>query len=226
VNSYSLTVINNSEQQKPTFALFATLPVDSSNASLALAWITQQIDTHNHYTFTWNIEWGFAWAGQGTDEGVQWSAGGSLPADPLSSNGCAAELAYDNDFSLTPSPHAATGDKLWITDAPTVPVPSKQACSVGVSLNGSPACVIDAGPNLTQTFTLHPTYYIDAGEYATGQMVDGSSVTAFQKVAFANGVYALTATLNQDNTWSMKPTAEVNIAKLLKSAHRGRAAHR
>lgn len=84
-----------------------------------------------------------------------------------------------------------------------------------MTLGGEAACAVDAGPNLNQTFSLHPTYYIDAGNYVQGQMVDGSSVTNFQELVYANGNQALTATLNADNTWAVANTAEVNIAELI-----------
>jgi hypothetical protein len=106
------------------------------------------------------------------------------------------------------------GDTLWITDAPTVPVPSRQASSVAVTLSGSPVCATDAGPNLRQAFTLHPTYYIDAGTYVKGQMVDGASVTELQELVYSGGNTALTATLRQDNTWTVEPSRRDAAAPL------------
>ena len=213
-NSYSLTVINNSELTRPTFAVFAKLPADSSYDTLSTAWLTQPINAHSQYVFTWDITWGFVWSAQGTGAGYQWSASGKLPANPVSQSGCAASFSYNGDFQLTPDLHDPSGDKLWITDAPNIPLPSKQKSSVGVTLGGSPACVTDAGPNLGQTFTLHPTYYINSGSYVQGQMVDGSSVTAFQQLAYTGGNTALTATLNPDNTWTVQNSRAINFAEL------------
>lgn len=212
-NSYSLTVINDSELESPTFALFATLPATSDFATLNLAWLTQQINATNKYVFTWDITWGFAWAAQGTSAGYQWAGSGTLPADPNSSTESKAEFSYNGDFQLTPATSTPTGDTLWIVDSPTVPLPSKQPSSVAVTLGGSPASATNAGPNLFQTYTLHPTYYIDAGNYVKGQMVDGDSVTSFQELSYTGGNTALTATLNQDNTWTVGNSAEVNFAE-------------
>lgn len=214
-NSYSLTVINNSELQSPTFAVFATLPVSSDFNSLNLAWLTQQINAHNQYVFTWDITWGFAWAAQGTAAGYQWSGGGTLPADPNSTTQSKADFSYNGDFQLSPAASTPSGDTLWIVDSPTIPLPSKKPSSVAVTLGGNSACVTNAGPNLFQTFTLHPTYYIDAGDYVKGQMVDGSSVSAFQELEFSGGSTALTATLNEDNTWTVGNSSEVDFAAVL-----------
>jgi hypothetical protein len=210
-NSYSLTVINDSELPSPTFAVFATLPNESDYATLSTAWLTQQIDESNQYVFTWDIEWGFAWTAIGTQPKYQWTGSGSLAADPLSDTGCLADFSYNGDFQLQPGQGTPDGSTLWIVDAPTVPLPTKQPSSVAVTLSGSPVCATNAGPNLGQTFTLHPTYYIDAGTYVKGQMVDGTSVTDFYELAFTDGNTALTATLQQDNTWTVESSKEIDF---------------
>ena len=214
-NSYSLTVMNNSELVKPTFAVFAKLPQGSAPQTLTTAWLIQQIDSATHYTFTWDITWGFVWSASGAEADYQWTAGGNLAADPNSASQCEAVFDYDGSFLLTPGTGTPNASTLWITDTTNVPRPSKQPSSVGVSLSGSPACVVNAGPNLNQTFTLHPTYYINAGNYVQGQMVDGNSVAAYQELKYAGGVTALTATLNPDNTWNVLPSSKINYAQLL-----------
>ncbi len=219
-NTYTLTVINNSELTRPTFAVFATLPTSSSYDTLNLAWLTQPINEGNQYVFTWEINWGFAWSAQGTASGYQWAGSGTLPADPNSTSECAADFAYNGDFQLTHASGNPDGSTLWISDSPTVPLPSQQPSSVAVTLGGSSACATNAGPNLYQTFTLHPTYYIDAGDYVKGQMVDGTSVAAYQELAFTNGNTALTAVLNQDNTWTVQKTADVSFAELFAERRR------
>jgi hypothetical protein len=201
-NSYSLTVINNSELPRPTIAVFAVLPADSSYDTLALAWLTQPINHGNKYTFTWEIVWGFCWGATGTNPGDQWIGSGQQPADPTSEALCAVDFSYNGDFLFIPSATKPTGNHLYIQDDSSIPLPSTQPSSVGVTLNGSPVCVTNAGPNLKQTFTLHPTYFIDAGNYVPEQMVDGDSVTTFEAIRYTEGNTALTVTLNRDNTWT------------------------
>jgi hypothetical protein len=219
-DTYSLTVINNSEIDRPTFAVFATLPASSSYDTLNLAWLTQPIDATNQYVFTWDITWGFSWSAQGTAAGYQWAGSGRLAADPNSTTECTADFSYNGDFQLLPATGKPNGNTLWIKDSPTVPLRDTKPSSVGVTLSGKSACVTDAGPNLNQTYTLHPTYYIDAGQYVAGQMVDGSSVSAFQTLAYTGGNTALTATLNQDNTWTVKNSSQLNFAEILDEQRR------
>lgn len=213
-NSYSLTVINHSELVQPTFAVFATLPTLASYETVNLAWLTQQIDEGNKYVFTWDIVWGLAWSAQGTSAGYQWSGSGKLAADPNSSAECAATFGYNGDFQLNPTSGTPNGYTLWVNDSPTVPLPKDKVSSVAATLSGNSACATNAGPNLYQTFTLHPTYYIDAGNYVQGQMVDGASVSAFQELAYTGGNTALTVTLNEDNTWAVANSSEVSFADL------------
>ena len=214
-DTYTLNVINDSELPNPTFAVFASLPATSSYSTVNLAWLTQQIDATNSYTFTWDMTWGFLWSSSGTKPGYQWAGTGKLPADPLSPTKCAAEFTYNGDFQLLPGQGTPNGDTLWVTDSPTIPIPSVKPSSVAVTLGGSPACATDAGPNLGQTYTLHPTYYIDAGDYVQGQMVDGSSVTAYQKLVYAAGSTSLTATLGVENTWTVEDSATVDFRERL-----------
>jgi hypothetical protein len=220
-NSYSLTVINQSELTRPTFAVFATLPVKSDYDTVNLAWLTRPINSGNNYVFTWDITWGFAWTASGVSPGYQWTGSGHLAADPNSSSTCSATFSYNGDFQLNSANGTPDGSTLWINDAATVPVPSKQASSLAVTLNGDPVCATNAGPNLHQTFSLHPTYYIDAGDYVQGQMVSGTSVTGYQELAYTGGVTALTATLHDDNTWSVQPTANVNFAEMFAADRAG-----
>ncbi|NDL56014.1 hypothetical protein [Phytoactinopolyspora mesophila] len=216
-NTYTLTVINNSELDRPTFAVFATLPATTAYDTVSLAWLTQPINAHNQYVFKWNITWGFAWSAQGTESGYQWAGSGQLAADPNATDRCKALFSYNQDFELTPANGNPDGQTLWISDDPTVPVPSVQASSVAITLDGDSVCATNAGPNLTQTFTLHPTYYIDAGNYVKGQMVDGSSVTSFQTLEYSGGNTALTATLNPDNTWDVGSSKELDFRRMFQA---------
>jgi hypothetical protein len=214
-DQYSLTIVNNSQLPRPTFAVFAQLPGLPSLGSTSLAWLVRQINRGNMYRFTWDIDWGFTWAAQGVSKGYQWNGSGTAPADPMSRNECRVEFDYNGDFQFNPLQGIPDGEHLQIADTFRIPVPDKQPSSVGVTLNGQAVCAIDAGPSLEQVFTLHPTYFIDAGNYVAGQMLDADSVTDFQELEYSDGNTALTATLNGQNKWKVEPSSVVNFAGLL-----------
>ncbi|TDC84064.1 hypothetical protein [Actinomadura sp. 7K507] len=208
MTAYDLTVVNESELAHggPTFAVVAELPEARTAGALSVAWLTQVIHPGNRYTYRWAIEWGFAWSASGTAKDYQWAANGSLPADPASSTQCAVGFDYTGgDFQLKPvtrSP-APNNSQLWVEDSSAIPEPSIQPSSVAVTLNGQPTCVTEAGPNLEHIFTLHPSYYIVAGAFEQGQIIDVAGLTQVQELEYDDGVAALTVVLNDDNTWKV-----------------------
>jgi rhizosphere induced protein len=219
IDTYSLTVINNSELRTPTFAVFAVLPEFKSPESISLAWLTQRIDNPANYTFDWEMGWEFAWEARGTGDGHKWSGSASLKADPGESDQCKASFDYDGaTWSLTYLDGVPDLKTLRIVDTARIPRPSVKPSSVGIKLNGKAVCAIDAGPNLEQVFTLHPTYYINAGTYVEGQMLSAASITAFQELAYTGGNHDLTATLTASNKWVVRPSSTVNFARELAAA--------
>jgi hypothetical protein len=203
---YSVDVQNESEFKPPFFHIYAILPdfpqIDDGGASLA--WLTKRIDQRNQYTFEWELDYGFVWSAQGIEADVIWSAHETIPyqADPARENLCMMYFNYDGDFTLGYKNHtpAEKIDKLWIEDSPNIPIPSKQPSSVGVSIHGKPAAAIQAGPNLTHIFTLHPTYYIDCSSFHAGVMIDVATVTTYYKLSF-KGTQKLGVKFTIDNTW-------------------------
>jgi rhizosphere induced protein len=179
---YTLTLTSNSELTTPTFAVFAQLPSTTPFDAFHVAWMTKQIDQGNSTTFEWEAQWGFSWAAQGLAAGYQWRANRTMNADPSSAEQCSAVFGYDGDFNLQHAPRAPVGGQLFIQSDGSVLQPSQQPSSLGITLNGSPVTVVGTGPNLNQAFLTHPTYYIDAGNYLPGLMVDATVLTGFKQM--------------------------------------------
>lgn len=212
---YSLTVTNKSQMVQPTFAVFAVLPEFMSATSLNLAWLTQPINKGNTYRFSWNMTWEFVWSAEGVKAGHQWNGSGSLEADAGSKEHCRATFDYDRrDWALLPALGQPDLQTLTIADTTRIPPPSEKPSSVGLSLNGKPVCAIDAGPDLEQVFTLHPTYYISAGTYVAGQMVTVASLTKVKELEYTAGNRALSVTLNEANKWEVQRSSTVNFGAL------------
>ena len=76
--------------------------------------------------------------------------------------------------------------------------------SVGLSVGGSPAFVMSAGPNLVHKFAPTPTYFIAAGsEIKVGTILDVTTVNPTQQVIFPDNVYSLSYALGTDNRWTI-----------------------
>lgn len=81
-----------------------------------------------------------------------------------------------------------------------------QAASVGIAMAGSPIYVVQAAPNINLTFTPHPTYWVTFGSYQPGQVLDLTQlVNVAAPVPFSANNRNMTAILNPDNTWTVKP---------------------
>lgn len=225
MTTYSMSVTNYSElaQGSPKFSIVAELPEARSGGARSTSWLSQVIHPGNTYVFSWNMAWGFAWSASAVLQNYQWTAHGSLGADPASGTLCAAQFDYmEQDFVLRPVAHDPdpAHDKLWIINTGAVPTPSAQPSSVAITLDGEPACVMEAGPNVTERATLHPRFYIVAGQLKKAQMLDMAQYTHGQLISYDNGVQAKTVVLDDRNNWhvangeAVDPKAVLNTPPL------------
>ncbi|MGZ4954893.1 MAG: hypothetical protein ACXV8Q_07250 [Methylobacter sp.] len=208
--TYTLTVVNNSSNPF-NFAVFQKDPNIGVSNVFSLAWFTKYCYPGTTAKFKWTIDYNFVWCETGElIPGVIFDAT-QTPAAGLESNN-QISLDYDSINSAyffnppTPSTQPPLGI-LRIQETPNVPL--KQA-SVGIGMSNAGTFVVQAEPNLTLNFTPHPKYYVLAGTFTQGQVLDTSETTKAPEVAFPAGVYQMTATLNQDNTWTIRPTSSTN----------------
>lgn len=200
--SYQLTVVNESDLDYPAFTVFASVPGQPGPSPFCPAWLTRRVGRGDRYVFRWSLDWGFA-AGPGQlMPGLMWSPAATLPADPATAAGSAAELSYAGGaYDLQPAHGQPTGDQLTVQSDAAVPRESL----VGVTLGGAPVAVVAALPMERLTFTLHPSWYVGAGEYERGQLIDPSTVGQLQALDFVGGNTSLVATLHADETWTVQP---------------------
>ena len=199
-SSYSLTFVNNSARFVSA-CVYQTAP-DLANAQ-SLAWMVQSAQPAASAVFRWEIEHGFV-----CSEAVPLVPGAIVEAAEWR----AADLKENNSITLTRQEdhHTFTGQKagphegsLYIAEDSSVV--AGQA-SVGIGMSGAGTFVVQAQPNTDLVFTPHPNYWITAGTAQKGEVLDIGSLTNPVQVEFPAGVYAMTAVLNADNTWSVMPS--------------------
>jgi hypothetical protein len=177
---------------------------------MSLAWFSKQAHPTTRIKFEWTLDYSFMWSETGVlASGVDFEASQVWPADLTSSNKVAftdenGAYTFENQTSGTP------GSLIIVNDGT---IPARQA-SVGIGMSGQGAFVVQAQPNLTQTFTPHPKYFITFGNYEAGEVLDIGSITSPAEIVFPPNVYSMTAILNEDNSWTVKPTREVNALYL------------
>jgi len=77
-------------------------------------------------------------------------------------------------------------------------------------MSGSGTFVVQAQPNMNAIFTFHPEYWITFGNFKEGEVLDITQITNKAQITFPPNIYSMAAILNQDNTWTIKPTSQVN----------------
>ena len=214
---YSLRVVNQSTN-------FVDMCVYQDDPDLgvpdvmSLAWFAKPAYPSTTVNFRWTIDYSFVWSETGElIPGVFFDASQVWPADPSVVKPSTADTAGNQvgyahpsrsayTFTSTPTSGAKVGT-LYVKEASDLPL--KQA-SVGIGMSGSGTFAVQAQPNMNLTFTPHPVYYLAAGTFAQGEVLDIGSITNSVRIAFPPGTFSMTATLQADNTWKVQNSALVN----------------
>ena len=200
-DKYSIKVTNNGN--KPwSFCIFQTPPPDALGAQ-SLAWLATpfNINRGSYITFSWNIQYQIMWAKTGVlTPGVIFSAHDSKEADLISHN---LTIFTAPPPALTPPTIGGPIGSFTINDGPTVPL-SEYSVAVGIGTKGLYA--VNAGPRLQHIFTPNLTYWVCAvDQVIEGQVLNILTLTLKAEVTFPPDVFTMTATLQPDNTWDIKP---------------------
>ncbi|TGQ54197.1 hypothetical protein EN836_11805 [Mesorhizobium sp. M1C.F.Ca.ET.193.01.1.1] len=213
---YSLTVLNqNSKFQQ--FALFQTIPdiVGPSVNPVSLAWMLGgaapgSVSNPSQSVFSWEINYqvntGYI-QDQGTTINPRRFTTASN-ADVMINTQNAIGITYLGPFPYgAPAfPAGPTNGKAGLISVqsddkiPTAVVQASQSVSVnvGIAMNAKPTIVVQALPNLLYQFTPKPTYYIIAGSFVQGQVIDTATSSNAYQVAY-QGVTDRTIIFTEQN---------------------------
>jgi hypothetical protein len=207
--TYSLQVKNDSPM--PGYVCVYTTSPDTQQVQQnlrSMAWFSKSLNPNSLATFTWNLDFSFAWAETGDlVPGVHFAAGQIIQADPSSANNKAyfdvQNEAYtfgDPSKAVNPSPGAliiATSGK----------IPHARA-SIGIGINGKAALAVNATPNYNFTFIPKIKYWAVFGTFKEGVVLDlNSMVNRACEISFPPNQYAVKVALQGDNTWSAVTSA-------------------
>ena len=201
--AYALTMVNQGNQAW-TMYVYQKAPDPVARNLFSLAWLASPylIRVGDQVRFTWTIDYSFVWDALGLlKPGVNFRASGAQPCSPDGNN--------ITEFDRLPGPGLSIpvkGDpagSLVINDNKDVPA---SEFSVGIGMSGAGTFVQQAGPSLKHQFTPTPAYYVAAGEDThVGDILDIESITPTAEVRFPPDVYALAATLEANNEWTIAP---------------------
>jgi hypothetical protein len=207
MTNYSLAVVNNSTEfqdicvyQKP-----GDLGVASAHV---IAWLAAPAWPNTTVDFEWSPEYCFVWSQTGQlSPGTTVQASEIVPADPGDRAANQTVLDYDQGAFRFVAGDAVDDPELgslYIREGSTVP-PGR--ASVGIGMSGRPTFLVDAEPNMRVAFTPHPGYWVTAGSFKSGQVLDLEAITNEAQVPF-DVTRAMQAVLGPTNTWEVSPAPE------------------
>lgn len=174
---------------------------------MSLAWLVKGSAPTTTVAFDWTIDYCFAWDEMGElVPGVVFDAAQIWDADPsgITGDNCVTFSMLDGDiYTFEKSRFCGEDGNLYIYGDRSLPV--KQA-AVGIGMSGSPTYVTPAQPNWQWVYTPKPMYWITFGTFEPGEVLDVESISHKAQIHFPPNVYSMTATLNEDNTWTVEPT--------------------
>jgi hypothetical protein len=172
-----------------------------------LAWLSRRVAPSARLVFTWEISYSFVQAATGTlVPGVIFAATQRLDTD-LSTNN-QVPFTFKAGYSAFGPPTAGPRpDSLYIRQERSIPL---NTLAVGIGVSGASTYAIQAMPNVNLKFTPHPNYWLTFGTFIPGEVLEVGVLNNPLHVQFPPNVYSMTAILQRDHSWVLKPTSEVN----------------
>lgn len=200
---YSLDIRNESTNTFD-FCAYQTSPDIGVPDVFSLAWFTKRAHPSTSLTFTWSTDYSFVWDTTGElVPGVIFKASQVWPADPSKTSENAAGYDYtDGAYTFAKETGAEPGH-LYVMEGTNIP---DRHSSVGVGMSGQGTFAVQAQPNLNLVFTPHPRYWIAAGRFFEGEVLDQETITNPAEIDFPANVYTMLAILHADNTWTVEPS--------------------
>ena len=202
---YELRVVNNSSTGQD-FIVYQQ-PIELPGVQ-RLAWFSNYGSPTTNITFTWDQSYDVSWAQTGPlVPGVVFDAEQTIPVDPSSSQANTATLTYQSG-AFTWLPLTGSGlppGTIRVVQDATIP---GGTASFAYGQSGAPVFAAQAEPNGTSQYeTGSQQYWVAAGTFTQGQVLDTNAITNATSIDFEPGTTSLTATLNADNTWTVQPSS-------------------
>jgi len=202
---YSI-IIKNSSGNTAIIGLFQQQP-QQFQKGYPLVWQSAGVQDGGQVTLTWSLDWGLSYGTSNghLNNGVQFNVSGPVIDANPGSNTNGALVAYDENSStfiiksqaINNLPEGCIG---LVTDGSfTTQIAQKLNMDVCVCVQGVPVAAISGQPNLSYTFSTHPTYYLAIINYKAGVAVDITSLSNPTQATFADGDTELNYTLNDEN---------------------------
>ncbi|MFI9117523.1 hypothetical protein [Streptomyces venezuelae] len=201
-DGYTLTVTNDSTRYQDLCVYQQPAGLGVPGA-LSRAWLTAPAWPGTTATFTWSPTYSFVMAVTGAlaPGGLfsSWREVAADPSDPLRNR-----IEFDHDhgkFAFAPATGPGHVGALEIDVTSDVP---RATASVGIGMSDAPVFAAQAVPGTTPTFTPNPQYWITAGAFTQGMVLDTEEITEAAPVPFDN-TSTMRAVLDPNGPWTVTP---------------------
>jgi rhizosphere induced protein len=201
---YSLKCINQSVVPW-YFYIYQRTPNQADNNIYSLVWMTSpyKLTPQSYIAFKWSVDYSFFWFDTGKIQpGAVPTAGGIQPASLPSANSVSFNIQNDAPQFSTPVKDASP-NQFSILQGANIP---NAAFSTGIGTSGFGTLIQQAYMNTGQTFGTNSVFWVAAKmDYVQPtQILSQNDSLNSASFAFPLNIYTLTATLKQDNTWSVQ----------------------
>ena len=197
-------VFNNESTNVGSVCVFQHNPDMAIPDVMSLAWFAKGTAPTTTVVFTWSTSYCFVWDEVGEfTPGVVFEAAQTWGADLRDRNCVTLAMLKEEIYTFTDLRHCGHDGSLYIFGDSSLPI--KQA-AVGIGMAGKPIYAAPAQPNWEWVYTPKPTYWITFGEYEPGEVLDVELIVFKAAIQYPNNVYSMTATLHEDNTWTVEAT--------------------
>lgn len=169
---------------------------------MALAWLTAPAQPGHTVTFTWSVDYSFVWAVTGPlMSGIPFMDWELVAADPDDELENQTGFDFDNgNYGFVPASDSGTPlGGLGIQVLPSVP---DDTASVGIGMDGAPVFAAQAVPGVKLVFTPHPQYWITAGTFSSGEVLDVEEITNEVEIPY-DDTFSMNAVLGPNNLWTV-----------------------
>lgn len=192
---YRVDVVNNSPDTVGV-CLYQRDPGGGWDA-IPVAWFVERCPANSRAGFSWTDDYSFVWGAGEVRPGAVFRAAGSLPASP---DGPGNLAVFDgNGCRLDRSP-SQPGSFMVRTDAGI-----GQGMAVGIGMSDRAITVAGAQPNRAYSFSPRQEYWLAAGSFEAGQVLDPRGVPGAVRVTFPGGASKMAATYGPDRQWKVVP---------------------
>jgi hypothetical protein len=183
------------------FLCYQIHPDTKAPNTQALAWFAKPVADGADCDFTWALTYDFVWRETGhLASDIAFESQEIVPADLAKSNHIALSC-HDGVFAFgKPGGGDPHGSLVIVCDS-TIPPNEVQ---LGVGMAGAPVFLVSAQPNMSYNFTPHPEYWITAGQFTAGQVLDIASLVSPVQVQDPPNVHEMTATLDGSGKWTVQ----------------------